>query len=116
MRYKNKSSAPAALIPAEHLVQVAAVLRVLAHPQRLRLVELLNHQPRPVKDLAVTLQMGQAAVSQHLGLMRAQGIVEPRRCGRQVIYHVINPNAVTLLGCIRRHGAGCPAVTAPATE
>ena len=93
-------------MPADLLERAAAALRVLAHPQRLRIVEILLERPVPVGKLAEELQAAPAAVSQHLSQMRAHGIVAPRRRGNLVFYEVINPNAVNLIGCLQRNGDG----------
>lgn len=91
------------LLPMEVLEKAAAVLRVLAHPQRLRIVELLADGPKHVGELAQRLELAQNAVSQHLNFMKAHGILESKREGRSVSYSVIHPNALTVLGCIRRN-------------
>lgn len=93
-------------IPMEVLDQAASVLRVLAHPHRLRIVELLSSGPRAVSDLVKELGLAQNAVSQHLNFMKAHGILASERHGRHVSYRVDNPHATTVLGCIRKHGGG----------
>jgi DNA-binding transcriptional ArsR family regulator len=90
-------------IPAENLEAAARVLRVLAHPQRMRMVELLLHKPVPVSTLAERIGMAPAAVSQHLNHMAAHGIVLGERDGRQVLYSVISPEARYLIDCISNH-------------
>lgn len=93
-------------IPPKVLQGAARMLRVLSHPDRLRMVEVLNQQPVPVGRLAEMIGLSQAAVSQHLTNMAAHGIVARRRDGRSVLYEVINRNALVLLDCLRRHGTG----------
>jgi ArsR family transcriptional regulator len=93
-------------IPAEVLEAVAAALRVLAHPQRLRIVELLEQDELPVGALAESLNMAPSACSQHLNLMRAHGLLEARRNGKTVHYRVTNPHALNVLQCIRRNYTG----------
>ncbi len=83
--------------------QVAAALRVLAHPHRLRIVERLLERRHTVGELAEALGIPPAACSQHLSLMRAHGILRSRRNGRVVLYEVAEPAAVTLIRCIHRH-------------
>ncbi len=78
-------------------------LRVLAHPQRLKLVELLLTKPHSVGELAEVTDMAPAAVSQHLNHMRAHGLVTNRREGRRVFYEVTSPQPITLIECIRRN-------------
>ncbi len=88
------------------LEQVAPVLKVLAHPHRLKIVEILLQQPVSVTELAAQVKLAPAAVSQHLGQMRANGILSSRREGKQVYYKVTNRNAINLIDCIRRNGPG----------
>jgi len=93
-------------IPMDILRQAAAVLRVLAHPDRLKMTELLMHDRLSVGNLASTLKLRPHAVSQHLNLMRAHQILDAQRDGRVVYYRVVNPNAERVIECIQRHGAG----------
>jgi DNA-binding transcriptional ArsR family regulator len=73
--------------------QVAPVLRVLGHADRLRMVDVLLRQDLPVAELAEQLALAANAVSQHLSIMRAHGIVRKQRRGRQVFYKVDHPAA-----------------------
>jgi len=91
------------LLPAEVLERAAAVLRVLAHPHRLRIVELLAPGPMTVSALVQRLGLAPNAVSQHLNFMKAHGILSSTRKGRSVSYRVVHPHALTVLGCIRRN-------------
>ncbi|MGD2110828.1 MAG: metalloregulator ArsR/SmtB family transcription factor [Phycisphaerae bacterium] len=93
-------------IPTKTLQQVAPVLRILAHPHRLRIVEILLSEPVSVRKLASMLKLTPPVVSQHLGQMRSNGIVTPRREGKQVYYRVVNPNAANLIQCIQANGPG----------
>lgn len=86
------------------LERVADMLRVLAHPQRLRIIELLEAADHTVGGLAAELKISQAACSQHLNRMKAQGLLRARREGREVYYQVANPHALNVLACIRKHG------------
>lgn len=90
------------------LEQAASVLRVLAHPHRLKIVELLCNQRYAVGELAEQLDLPPNAVSQHLNQMKDRGILEVTRDGRTAYYKVVNPNAKNVITCIRRHGCGKP--------
>lgn len=85
------------------LERAAETLRVLAHPIRLRMIERLLESPISVGDLAEEVGLAPAAVSQHLNMMRAQGLLSSRREGRQVFYTVCAPQPGFLLNCIRQH-------------
>jgi len=82
---------------------IAPVLRVLGHPDRLRIVSLLSGGQVTVAEVADTLRLAPNAVSQHLNIMRAHGIVRGVREGRKMYYHVVHPAAASLLQCMRRN-------------
>ena|SRR5690606_19718707 len=92
------------LIPMQRLEQAAAIFRVLAHPHRLRICELLIRGRVPVSDIAELLGIPANAASQHLGIMRAHGLVRSERDGKTVYYSVVDPRPAWLLQCIRTHG------------
>ncbi|QQE11966.1 winged helix-turn-helix transcriptional regulator [Planctomycetota bacterium] len=88
------------------LEMAADVLKVLAHPYRLKIVELLTENRHSVGDLAERLDLAPNAVSQHLNQMKAHGILDVVRVGRTAYYHVTNPNASNVIKCIKQHGCG----------
>lgn len=98
-----KTLRPPRPIPIQTLERVAAALRVLAHPHRLKIVELLDGRRHSVGELAQALDLPAAACSQHLNLMRAHGLLRARRDGRTVYYEISDPNAINVIECIRRH-------------
>ena len=73
------------------LTELASMLGVLAHADRIRIVEELRAGERDVNTLAEALETGQARVSQHLALLRAHKLVATRRDGRRVLYHLTRP-------------------------
>lgn len=85
---------------------MAGVLRLLAHPCRLRIVELLEQREEaPVHAIVESLDLPQAATSQHLNQMRRVGLIAAERRGKEVWYSIADPSALTILDCIRRkHG------------
>ncbi len=99
------------LIPLDDLAQVAECLRVLAHPYRLRIVEMLLAEELPVTAIAERCGLSQPAVSIHLRLLQARGLRGERR-GRTIIYQIATPALDDILACIRTHFASCPAATA----
>lgn len=87
------------------LVRAANLLRILTHPDRLRICERLLAAPCAVGLLARELRLRQSVVSQHLNQLRAYEIVAARRVGRTVEYQVVHPGPAWLLECIRRNAA-----------
>lgn len=93
----------------EALGQAAECLRILAHPHRLRMIELLLAGDHPVGDLAEVCGIASHQASEHLRLMKHCGFLDSRREGRQVFYYVIEPHLAQILGCIRgRFGSSVP--------
>lgn len=72
----------------------AEIMRTLAHPRRLRLIHELAGGPVEVGRLARTLGISQPNASQHLAVMRAAGIVEAERSGREARYRLTDPEVV----------------------
>jgi ArsR family transcriptional regulator len=64
----------------------AQLLRILGHPLRLRIVAGLAGRCACVKEIWECLEMPQAVVSQHLKVMRENGILESRREGTKICY------------------------------
>jgi len=81
---------------------MADVLRLLAHPYRLKIVEVLQKRDAPVHELVKLVGIPQSAVSQHLNAMRRIGLLAAERRGREVWYRIADERAVTVLDCIRR--------------
>ena len=71
--------------PPEQLRAVAAYHKALADPTRLRLLQRLSDGPATVTDLIDYVDLSQPLVSWHLRRLRAAGIVDTRRSGREVI-------------------------------
>ena len=79
----------------------ASLLRSLASAHRLRILHLLGERSYEVNQVAHELGMSQATVSQHLGAMRAVGLVEAIRDGRRVSYQVADPQILAACGFMR---------------
>jgi ArsR family transcriptional regulator len=92
---------------SEKLQRAADILKTVAHPVRLEIINLLEAAEQPVGQICRWLGAPQPAVSHHLGLMKARGILASRRNGSQVLYSVANPNVIEVIHCVRRHGQEC---------
>lgn len=84
----------------------AEILKVLASPRRLDLLHALADGPCEVGRLAVLVGLSQPNVSQHLAVMRAAGVVEAERDGREVRYRLADPDVLvacrTMRGVLER--------------
>ena len=79
----------------------ADLCKTLASPRRLEILHLLAREPMEVSRLAEELGMTQPNVSQHLAVMRAVGVVEAERSGRDVRYRLVDPDIVAACALIR---------------
>ena len=68
--------------------QHARALDALGDPTRRAILELLRDGPRPVVELASALPVSRPAVSQHLAVLKAAGLVADRAAGRRRLYTV----------------------------
>jgi ArsR family transcriptional regulator len=86
-----------AAISAELQVLKAQFFKALAHPIRIRLLEVLVSGEARVQDLQRALDLDQPIVSQQLARLRATGIVVARRDGPTTYYGVADPMLADLL-------------------
>lgn len=93
---------PAPLVRQEPIYVVKAeFFRVLGHPARVRILELLREGERSVGELQADLRLDSSGTSQHLGVLRRQGVLESRREGTSVYYRVRDPRVFELLEVAR---------------
>jgi ArsR family transcriptional regulator len=97
--------------PAEEpLYEIKANLfRALAHPVRIRVLEMLvaasatpGHGEVNVADLLAELGGSPSHLSGHLSVLRQYGVVSSRRVGSHVLYRAAHPAVVDLLTSARR--------------
>jgi DNA-binding transcriptional ArsR family regulator len=94
------------LLGMEALGQAAECLRTLAHPHRLRIVQMLLRDRYTVGQLAEACQVPSHMASEHLRLMQHCGLLASQREGRRVYYEVVEPHLEAIMVCIeRRFGA-----------
>jgi ArsR family transcriptional regulator, zinc-responsive transcriptional repressor len=86
------------------LQRASETLKILAHPQRLRLIEILEREQEvPVHLLVEETGFPQAVVSQHLNQMRRIGLLCAERRGKEMWYSICDPRALSILNCICTH-------------
>lgn len=79
---------PSRLIVSKEL---ADFLKLIAHPDRLRLIEELRHGEKDVSGIAAELDLPPTRISQHLASLRAYRLVQDRREGRNHFYRLTQP-------------------------
>ncbi|HZD50172.1 MAG TPA: metalloregulator ArsR/SmtB family transcription factor [Silvibacterium sp.] len=74
------------------------ILRVVADPNRLRILLLLEREELSVAELQEILAMGQSTISTHLSQLKQAGLVEDRRTGKNSLYKLTRENGAGVLG------------------
>ena len=101
------------LLGWEALGQATRCLKSVAHPVRLRMLELLIEGEYSVGELAELCEVDQPTASGHLGQLRDRGILAQERQGRHVFYRVSAPAIGGIVTCMRTNfgpvstGDGC---------
>ena len=72
----------------------ARLLRIMAHPVRLMILNALCERPQCVRDLNSLVPIVQAHLSQHMATLRKAGLVDCHVCGPLRCYYIIRPTLV----------------------
>src|SRR3954447_6181607 len=80
----------------------AELFRTLGHPVRIRVLELLQDGPRPVRDLLASIEVEPSNLSQQLAVLRRAGLVTSSRSAASVVYALSTPDVADLLAVGRR--------------
>lgn len=109
MQKNTKDSATESQLPAGEMngqmveqMRVAAcgasqLLKSLSHPDRLMLLCQLTQGEYCVSELEELVGLGQPSLSQQLGILRKEGLVNTRREGKQIYYSIASDDALAIL-------------------
>jgi ubiquinone/menaquinone biosynthesis C-methylase UbiE/DNA-binding transcriptional ArsR family regulator len=76
------------------MASIVKILRVVADPNRLRILLLLRGEELSVAELQEILVMGQSTISTHLAQLKQAGLVEDRRAGKSSLYKLKNADGI----------------------
>ena len=98
-RYKERK------IKMEHKAkQIAELLKVLANEYRLLILCDLIKGPKTVGSLGEKIQnITQSALSQHLALLKAHGILDNEKAGQNVTYFIIDNRVEEIISLLKKH-------------
>jgi DNA-binding transcriptional ArsR family regulator len=80
----------------------AELFRTLGHPVRIRVLELLQDGPKPVRELLNEIDVEASNLSQQLAVLRRAGLVASSREGALVVYALSTTDVADLLAAARR--------------
>jgi DNA-binding transcriptional ArsR family regulator len=83
-----------------HADEAVAVLKAVGSPNRLMLLCQLLDSERSVNELAESLGLAQSVVSQHLSLLRRDGVVAGRREGQSIRYAIVDARVRRLMDAL----------------
>ncbi len=78
----------------------AKVLKALAHPTRLWMVEQLGFGERCVCEFVDVIEVDFSTISKHLSILKQAGIVEDEKRGKQVFYRLKVPCVLSFMSCV----------------
>ena len=109
VRRKSRSIKPAIAIDAEtmraHAGAAARLLKALGNEKRLMVLCLLVEAERSVSEINARLDLSQSALSQHLAVLRADGLVTTRRDAQTIYYSLADGPAQRIIDTL--HGIYC---------
>ncbi len=97
---KAATAKPPQLIDLPALEQAAECLKTLAHPHRLRIVQMLLRERYSVGQLAEACGIPSNMASEHLRLMQRCGFLNSVRDGRHIYYEIAEPHLARIMACI----------------
>jgi DNA-binding transcriptional ArsR family regulator len=104
MTHSKVNSPP--LTPLEALEEASECLRTLAHPHRLRMVQMLLRGRYAVGDLAEACDIPSHMASEHLRLMQRCGFMKSEKSGRNAYYQITEPHLTNIMACIEQRFGG----------
>ena len=85
----------------QELEKAAFILKSIAHPSRLAIIDILSKQPwQAVSEISDKLEMEQSLTSHHLNTMKMKGVLESKRDGKSIKYKLKLTEVTQVLSCI----------------
>jgi DNA-binding transcriptional ArsR family regulator len=93
------------LLGFDVLERAAECLRTIAHPARLRIIQILLQQPRSVGELADACGVASHIMSEHLRILKDRGFLASERRGRKIYYSIAEPCLKDIMKCVAKYGS-----------
>ncbi|GAA4830739.1 metalloregulator ArsR/SmtB family transcription factor [Algivirga pacifica] len=89
------------VLESEKIEKAAFILKTIAHPMRLRIIEILGaHEKMSVGEICSILDCEQSLTSHHLSNMRLKGILSSKREGKNIFYSLKEKDVTKILSCL----------------
>ena len=86
---------------SDSIRQASAAMQAMAHPLRLKMLCLVGNQELSVLEIVEAVGTSQSNVSQHLAVLRDNGLLEARKDGTKVFYRIADPRVVRMIALTR---------------
>jgi DNA-binding transcriptional ArsR family regulator len=107
MKTASKAAKEPELTSLDALAEAAECLRTLAHPHRLRMVQMLLRGRYTVGELAGACGIPSHMASEHLRLMQRCGLLTSEKDGRKAYYQAAESHLANIMACVEaRFGRG----------
>src|SRR5579871_3305470 len=106
MNAKTKAAPLPILTALDALEQAAECLKTLAHPHRLRMVQMLLRGRYTVGELAQACGIPSHMASEHLRLMQRCGFLSSEKDGRKAYYQITEPHLANIMACVEARFGG----------
>ena len=107
MTTKTKQPRATKLTSLEALEEAAECLKTLAHPHRLRMIQMLLQGRYTVGELAEACAIPSHMASEHLRLMQRCGLLKSQKDGRKAYYGITEQHLANIMACVEaRFGGG----------
>jgi DNA-binding transcriptional ArsR family regulator len=80
----------------------ARILKALAHPSRIFIVDLLSERPHCVSELTAAIGSDTSTVSKHLSILKNAGVIADRKQGTTVHYSLEAPCLLRFISCVEQ--------------
>ena len=84
------------MLPEKYVSRVSSFFKVIGDETRVKILHALSLQEMCVNDIAATLEMSQSAVSHQLKQLKAEGLIKPRRDGKNIYYSLDDGHVVDI--------------------
>ncbi len=89
------------------LENAAAILRAIAHPMRIAIINLLDEGKRmTVTEIHQKLNIEQSTASHHLGILKDKGVLDCKREGKNTFYFVRHDSLHNIIDCVSKCASG----------
>ena len=86
---------------SENIREASEAMQAMAHPLRLKILCLVGNQELSVLEIVEAVGTTQSNVSQHLGMLRDQGILASRKDANKVFYRIEDPRVLKMISLTR---------------